>query len=435
LGEFWDHQRAEVFEACVIDFEEYVICSVFFFGGFVFVCLVFRREGRRGERRREEKKRGEMVYSNKHGRQERRMPASALVFTVAVVLSFLLIVLWILAFPQEISSYSNATEPVAARRRRETDHVNGVVVSSGWNSEHTDAGRENVDIVDAHGKQQLAGNEEKESFRTEERSDQQKEMVENNSSSFKSVDDDDLFTEQSDIPKESKKKNKKNMGGDTSSQTQEFNTKPTITAEAVEEQKKQEGSSPSSNNNNGRKEFSSESETTTAMTREKKENKIEDGEDEEQEEEQQKSLSQGLQEVVMGNSGAAREEEAAAAVKYKWRRCTWRGAQDYIPCLDNKKYLRHNKAHKHFEHRERHCPSEAEQPKCLVPLPLGYKAPILWPQSRDEVWYDNVPYQKLVSFKADQNWMKKIEDKLLFPGGGTQFKDGAGQYINFIQRV
>ncbi len=31
--------------------------------------------------------------------------------------------------------------------------------------------------------------------------------------------------------------------------------------------------------------------------------------------------------------------------------------------------------------------------------------------------------------------MKKIEDKLMFPGGGTQFKDGAGQYINFIQRV
>ncbi len=293
------------------------------------------------------------------------MPASALVFTVAVLLSSLLIVLWILAFPQEVSSYSNATDSVAARRRRETDHVGGgVVVSSGWNSEHTDAGWENVDIVDAHGKQQLAGNEEKESFRTEERSDQQKEMVENNSSSFKSVDD-DLFTEQSDIPKKSKKK-KKNMGGDTNSQTQEFNTKPTITTEAVEEQKKQEGSSPS--NNNGSKEFSSESETTTAMTREKK-----------------KSLSQGLQEVVMGDSGAAREEEAVAAVKYKWRRCTWRGAQDYIPCLDNKNYLRHNKAHKHFEHRERHCPSEAEQPKCLVPLPLGYKAPILWPQSRDEV--------------------------------------------------
>jgi hypothetical protein len=48
LGEFWDHQRAEVFEACVIDFEEYVISSVFFF-----VCLVFRREGRREEERRD----------------------------------------------------------------------------------------------------------------------------------------------------------------------------------------------------------------------------------------------------------------------------------------------------------------------------------------------------------------------------------------------
>jgi hypothetical protein len=53
-----------------------------------------------------------------------------------------------------------------------------------------------------------------------------------------------------------------------------------------------------------------------------------------------------------------------------------------------------------------------------------------------QIWYDNVPHQKLVSFKADQNWMRKFENKLVFPCcGGTQFKDGALQYINFIQRV
>jgi hypothetical protein len=40
---------------------------------------------------------------------------------------------------------------------------------------------------------------------------------------------------------------------------------------------------------------------------------------------------------------------------------------------------------------ERHCPAEAaaaaaqQQPKCLIPLPLGYKAPICWPESRDQV--------------------------------------------------
>ena len=71
--------------------------------------------------------------------------------------------------------------------------------------------------------------------------------------------------------------------------------------------------------------------------------------------------------------------------KYKWRLCQWDGAQDYIPCLDNKKWLTIHRRRKHYEHRERHCPTPEEMPKCLVPLPPGYRAHIKWPDSRSEV--------------------------------------------------
>lgn len=71
--------------------------------------------------------------------------------------------------------------------------------------------------------------------------------------------------------------------------------------------------------------------------------------------------------------------------KYKWKLCNWSGAQDYIPCLDNKKWLSTHRQRKHYEHRERHCPTREELPKCLVPLPPGYKAHIKWPESRSEV--------------------------------------------------
>lgn len=56
---------------------------------------------------------------------------------------------------------------------------------------------------------------------------------------------------------------------------------------------------------------------------------------------------------------------------------------DYIPCLDNWKAIKELKSRKHMEHRERHCPSST--PRCLEPLPIGYKVPVQWPKSRDMV--------------------------------------------------
>ncbi|KNA08132.1 hypothetical protein SOVF_165370, partial [Spinacia oleracea] len=66
----------------------------------------------------------------------------------------------------------------------------------------------------------------------------------------------------------------------------------------------------------------------------------------------------------------------------KWEVCKGGlSAVDYIPCLDNWKVIKSLKSRKHMEHRERHCP--VPNPRCLVPLPRGYKNPIPWPKSRD----------------------------------------------------
>ncbi|KAH7519966.1 hypothetical protein FEM48_Zijuj08G0093500 [Ziziphus jujuba var. spinosa] len=91
---------------------------------------------------------------------------------------------------------------------------------------------------------------------------------------------------------------------------------------------------------------------------------------------------------------------------YTWQLCNVTAGPDYIPCLDNEQALKHLHSTRHFEHRERHCPLEG--PTCLVPLPQGYKTTIEWPQSRDKIWYHNVPHTKLAEVKGHQNWVKSV---------------------------
>ncbi|KAK2986207.1 hypothetical protein RJ640_000369 [Escallonia rubra] len=117
---------------------------------------------------------------------------------------------------------------------------------------------------------------------------------------------------------------------------------------------------------------------------------------------------------------------------YKWKLCNVTAGPDYIPCLDNVQVIKKLPSTNHYEHRERHCPDEA--PTCLVPLPEGYKQPVRWPRSREQIWYSNVPHTKLADVKGHQNWVKVSGDHLTFPGGGTQFKHGALHYIDFIQK-
>ncbi|KAG1328086.1 putative methyltransferase PMT26 [Cocos nucifera] len=132
-----------------------------------------------------------------------------------------------------------------------------------------------------------------------------------------------------------------------------------------------------------------------------------------------------------------KEVQASASSKgqlvgYNWKLCNVTAEADYIPCLDNEEAIRKLPSTKHYEHRERHCPKEA--PTCLVFLPDGYKRSIDWPKSRDKVWYSNVPHTKLAVVKGHQNWVKVSGECLTFPGGGTQFKNGALHYIDFIQQ-
>ncbi|XP_031479426.1 probable methyltransferase PMT9 isoform X1 [Nymphaea colorata] len=88
-----------------------------------------------------------------------------------------------------------------------------------------------------------------------------------------------------------------------------------------------------------------------------------------------------------------------------------------------------------MEHYERHCPPEERRYNCLIPPPRGYKVPIKWPASRDEVWKVNIPHTHLASEKSDQNWMVVRGDKINFPGGGTHFHHGADKYIADLAKM
>ncbi|KAL2894060.1 putative methyltransferase PMT26 [Bienertia sinuspersici] len=83
--------------------------------------------------------------------------------------------------------------------------------------------------------------------------------------------------------------------------------------------------------------------------------------------------------------------------------------------------------------KKRHYLDEA--PTCAVPLPEGYKSSVRWPTSRGKIWFANVPHIMLIAFKGHQNWIRFSGSYITFPGGGTQFKNSAMHYIDFIQKV
>ncbi|KAG2618652.1 hypothetical protein PVAP13_3NG079718 [Panicum virgatum] len=145
----------------------------------------------------------------------------------------------------------------------------------------------------------------------------------------------------------------------------------------------------------------------------------------------------GKADTSVAAAGTGGDEEELP-VSVRWQTCSRMGrgvsSTDYIPCLDNVQAIKALRSRRHMEHRERHCPV-APRPRCLVPLPSGYRTPVPWPRSRDMIWYNNVPHPKLVEYKKDQNWVTRSGDYLVFPGGGTQFKDGVGKYIQFIEQI
>ncbi|XP_022134004.1 probable methyltransferase PMT9 [Momordica charantia] len=110
---------------------------------------------------------------------------------------------------------------------------------------------------------------------------------------------------------------------------------------------------------------------------------------------------------------------------------------ELIPCLDrNLIYQSKLKLNLSLmEHYERHCPPPERRYNCLIPPPTGYKIPIRWPNSRDEVWKANIPHTHLAQEKSDQNWMVVNGDKIIFPGGGTHFHYGADKYIIALAKM
>jgi len=106
---------------------------------------------------------------------------------------------------------------------------------------------------------------------------------------------------------------------------------------------------------------------------------------------------------------------------------------DYTPCQDQRRAMTFPR--NNMIYRERHCPSEEKKLHCLIPAPKGYVTPYPWPKSRDYVPYVNAPYKSLTVEKAVQNWVQYEGHVFRFPGGGTQFPEGAEAYIDKLATV
>ncbi|KAI3671708.1 hypothetical protein L1987_52141 [Smallanthus sonchifolius] len=241
----------------------------------------------------------------------------------------------------------------------------------------------------------------------------------------------------------------RNTGDDSDSSEQNSNS------ESNESEKNNDSSESEKNNDSNESEKnddlnsgSNERENTDDSTESEKNNDSNSNETEKKEEttntdEETKTedLSAATQSEILKETSAqngafsTQAAESASEKKsqnvYNWKTCNVTAGPDYIPCLDNLEAIRHLHGRSHYEHRERHCPDES--PTCLVPLPVGYKTPIKWPRSREQIWYSNIPHTKLAAVKGHQNWVKVTGEYLTFPGGGTQFKNGALHYIDFIQ--
>ncbi|KAF5449655.1 hypothetical protein F2P56_030077 [Juglans regia] len=106
---------------------------------------------------------------------------------------------------------------------------------------------------------------------------------------------------------------------------------------------------------------------------------------------------------------------------------------DHTPCQEQKRAMTFPR--ENMIYRERHCPPEHGKLHCLIPAPKGYVTPFPWPKSRDYVPFANAPYKSLTVEKAIQNWIQYEGNVFRFPGGGTQFPQGADKYIDQLASV
>ncbi|KAL7240843.1 hypothetical protein ACSBR2_006482 [Camellia fascicularis] len=134
-------------------------------------------------------------------------------------------------------------------------------------------------------------------------------------------------------------------------------------------------------------------------------------------------------ETQHGGAGVVDDSESKVEV---FKPCSSRYT-DYTPCQDQRRAMTFPRDS--MIYRERHCPAENEKLHCLIPAPKGYVTPFPWPKSRDYVPYANAPYKSLTVEKAIQNWIQYEGNVFRFPGGGTQFPQGADTYIDQLASV
>lgn len=93
-----------------------------------------------------------------------------------------------------------------------------------------------------------------------------------------------------------------------------------------------------------------------------------------------------LVETEWGNdNGTEKTDSGAGRVQIKRFSMCSESMREIIPCLDNLEAIKRLKSTDKGEKFERHCPQNGIGLNCLVPPPKGYKQPIPWPRSRDEV--------------------------------------------------
>ncbi|KAF2298841.1 hypothetical protein GH714_028267 [Hevea brasiliensis] len=108
------------------------------------------------------------------------------------------------------------------------------------------------------------------------------------------------------------------------------------------------------------------------------------------------------------------------------------GYTDYTPCQDQRRAMTFPR--ENMIYRERHCPMEEEKLHCLIPAPKGYVTPFPW--LRVVTMYRLLMHHKSLTVeKAIQNWEYGKGNVFRFPGGGTQFPQGADKYIDQLASV
>lgn len=89
-----------------------------------------------------------------------------------------------------------------------------------------------------------------------------------------------------------------------------------------------------------------------------------------------------------GNEDETRTDESGSVkIRIKKFPLCPQSMKEYIPCLDNVAAIKKLKSTEKGEKFERHCPDVGAGLNCLVPAPKGYRIPIPWPRSRDEVLF------------------------------------------------